>query len=419
MTHPWQAHTRKDLDGITHRPRSRANHVFVAPAARNKLGFSQAELCASMAMTNALSGLSAAAASSLAQAMSQLVTDHVDNDPPTPLRFLDSVARLADNARTFFSSCVGTGIADQYALALGYRFRCNSREFIPKGRAGDFLYDGPPVPTNSAVMGSLRASLNPTAFWRTVDQGYVAQVEPHIDQTYSSLTGQALTIVHGYAIGCAAQVPLVDAIGHVVETAPAGGGPIPPGISASDPHPTSAAIALGNYEGVATLMGDEVLLRAIQDARQGRELKNRGRSILTRPIMWRGELFYEFEDEAGASGTRPADADPYLYRMPRPRFALWAPIFRALHSNLRELPKVWTIPVVPESLRSNEVKDGGAVLPDGFALLPPWFEREALEYAAPVSAPLPPMIEEAPRDVFEKLKKKRTLDEYFDVELKG
>lgn len=403
MPNPWQSQTRKDIDGITHRPRPRAGHLFVAPAPRTKLTFSQAELCASMAMTNALSGMSSAAARSLAQAMSQLVTDHVEDDPPDSLQFLDSVAQLADNARTFFSSCIGTGIADTYALALGYRFRCNSRELIASGRAGDFVYDGPPVPANEAVMieakGSLQANLNTAAFWRTVDQGYVGQIEPHIGSTWTLRDGQVLTIVHGYAVGCAAQVPLVDAIGHVVETASPGAG-----TGGSDDRRTNAQIAIGNYLGVATLMGDEVLQDSLANARRGVRLDDRGRSLQTRTITWRGERFVMFDDEEKQGRRRRDATDAYLFRMPPPRFALWEPMFRALQAHLATLPTEWELPAVPAALRSGDFNDGGAVLPDGSALLPPWFQEETDDRVTPQSAPLVPGLDELNRAAFEKLK---------------
>ena len=371
-----------------------------------------------MAMGNALSGLSGPAAISLAQAMSQLMTDHVDDDPPTALRFQNSVSRLADNARTFFSSCIGTGVADQYALALGYRFRCNSRELIPTGRAGDFIYDGPPVPTNSAVMieakGSLQANLNTAAFWRTVDQGYIGQVEPHIGQTYPLANGSGLTIVHGYAVGCAAQVPLVDAIGHVVETVSATGGSSPPGATVATG--SSAQIALGNYQGIATLMGDDVLLRAIEDAKHGQRLKDRGRSPQTRRFTWRGESFFMFEGEESLAAVHPDDTGGYISRMPPPRFAMWGKVFLSLLSNLQRLPEVWTMPEVPAALRSNEFNDGGAVLPDGLALLPPWFEHEVLDRAPPLTVPLFPIVVEEPRGRYRILKKIKLIEKEKGVE---
>src|ERR1044071_9251883 len=118
MTRPWQSFTPKGLNGITHKVRARIGHRFIAPRPLRKLSFTRAQLCASMAITNALSGLSPVAAKSLAQAMAQLVTDHVDDDPPVSLQFQHSIGHLADSARAFLASCIGTGFADQYTLAL-------------------------------------------------------------------------------------------------------------------------------------------------------------------------------------------------------------------------------------------------------------------------------------------------------------
>jgi hypothetical protein len=380
MTGPWQAHTRKGLDGITHSKHPRAGHGFVAPAAQSKLDFTRAELCASMAMTNALSGLSGPAAISLAHAMSQLVTDHVDDIPATPLRFLDSLNYLADSTRSYFSACIGTGIADRYALALGYRFRCNSRELIPSGRAGDFLYDGSPLPPNCAVMveakGSLQGNLSFSLFKQKVQQGYVGQVEPHVGKTYPTPIGHSLTIAHGYAVGCAAKVPRADAIAYVIETAHAGIGP-PHGDSLSG----SADVALGNYQGVATLLGDELLHQAIYEARGGDSSKGVARTRRRHQIRWRGHDFIVFDDSETTDRSRRRDSSKS--RVPRLRFAIWLPAYEAILKNLADKSAIWRMPEVPRVLVDSELNDGGAVLPDGLALLPPWYDESASDQTSP------------------------------------
>jgi hypothetical protein len=97
MSSPWQGQTIKDVQGITHARRVRPGNLLAPPPPASSVQFTRDGLCASIAVTSTLSGVSAAVSKSLALATAQFVTDHVDDGPAYPLQFFSSVLLLADS----------------------------------------------------------------------------------------------------------------------------------------------------------------------------------------------------------------------------------------------------------------------------------------------------------------------------------
>ncbi len=337
--------------------------------------------------------------------MRYFVTDHVDDVAPSDLHFLESVESLGDSTRSYFSSCVGAGIADLYARQLGYRFNCNSREVqVPsKTQLGDYLYCGGPTHGNEVVMveakGSLQRSFYETTFKSIVDDGYTNQVAPHVGQTYSNrVNGRALTIVHGYAVGCGGELsPHTPSamIGHVVETEPATGrsggryagkAPIGPGDGsglmpdpAQAPSPATSTVVLGNYRAVAKLLGDAKLVEMVESVRSGQRLREaRLPEALTLTEFRGGEFYAVTDDDFPARFPHSGHEEPPGSGTELLRFAIWAPMLHSLLENLGNDREIWEMPAIPARLRRVGHDDGGAVHADGLALLPQRFEDREL-----------------------------------------
>lgn len=367
MATPWKSGTVKDIHRIGHgyQPLSAAKSLpaFSAPTPKTSLSFSAARLQGSMAIAMVLSHAGAARSASVAAHVADLLTEFVDDLPPADLELVADVQVLSDVGRSFLSSLFGAAVADQYMLAMGYRYRCNAREVIGAGVAGDYLYDGISATSSHVVMaeakGSIVSSGRKITIATTVRRAYRRQVEPHVGLTYP-IHGGSIFVIHGYCIGAGAAAGGGAALAHVEET----GAPVTTGTGKAGSTPAApssyrnraAALAIGlrNYAAVF-------------------ELLNSGESAeALRQFMASGKGVDVLEEEFSVISYR--DSEFVASRADRANFgyALWKPIF----DQVRELAKGNQggdvdafFPIPPEQVTLDH-EDGGAVLPDGLAVLP-------------------------------------------------
>jgi hypothetical protein len=191
-------------------------------------------------------------------------------------------------------------------------------------------------------------------------------VEPHIGKRYPAGAAGVIQVVHGYCIAAGAIAGGSAAIGHVVETGAPAAAAASGGAGNGDPDgPTRAspAIVLRNYAAAISLSGGPTTGELLKDfAASGRF-----------PRIWNEEFReIEFRGQPFMIGASPRANGG---------FALWRPIFDQLFFLLQgrlslESDLVWQLPD-QQLLRQNE--DGGAVLPDGLAVLPPgYLDRQGM-----------------------------------------
>jgi hypothetical protein len=370
MATPWQSTTVKDIHGIGHGYQAPSPApvpaTFKVPAPQTSLSFTAAQLQGSMAIAMVLSHAGTTRSASVGANTADFLADFIDDLPPIDLEMVKDVEVLSDVGRTFLSSLFGAAIADQYMLALGYRYRCNSREVIAAGVAGDYLYDGLSAVNSYVVMaeakGSIVSSGRKVLIAGTVRRGYRRQVEPHVGQSYPIKVG-SIDVVHGYCVGAGAAAGGGAAVGHVEETGipvvaatPSQGAGLP---GAGDPQRSShLSVALQNFAGVTALVNSPTNSESLkQYVATGEPVQLIRREFSE--ITYRGEQFLAPLDERQHYG-----------------YALWAPIFDRLREitidPLDKGDRVALFPVPPEELTMGG-EDGGAVLPDGLAVLPKHF----------------------------------------------
>ena len=368
MSTPWRDQTVKQIDHISHGNQANSNvpqiNLPPIPRPRSSLAFNAARLRGSMAIAMVLSHAGAGRAATVAASTANILADFVDDALPADLAIVRDALMLSDVGRTLLSSLLGAAVADQYMLALGYRYRCNTRELINLGAAGDYLYDGLSSNSSQVAMAEAKGSIVSTgrkiSIVRTAKRGYARQVAPHVWHTYRT-PNNTLFIAHGYCIGCGAQVGGGSAIAHVEETTDnnfaGSGGDEPYQLlsKGSESATVHTAIALGCAAGIFAMLNSprtsDALMRAAVD-RQQMEVNLEEFS----PIEFRGESFM------APSATRQNLG-----------FALWTPVFNSILNVVQNghslTGEVIELPVPGYEL-TGENSDGGAVLPDGLAVLP-------------------------------------------------
>lgn len=127
-----------------------------------------------------------------------LIEQHVD-DVSSDFAILPTAANFKDFVKSYFAGTVASGLAYLAMIDDGYVWS-DHFENVGGGnpavtKSPDYVFTGPA--TGTALVeskGTRGASL--AAFNRTVDAGYVTQVEPHLGYTVGGVTA-----THGYCVG--------------------------------------------------------------------------------------------------------------------------------------------------------------------------------------------------------------------------
>lgn len=294
-----------------------------------------------------------------------LIAKHVD-ERPNDFSILPSAKRLKDFSRTHMIGVAGAGIAYLQMIRDGYVW-CDHFENLhmrrkPRTkRSPDFVFSRPgetdvAVAESKATHGSSRKQ-----FKRTVESGYLKQVEPYLGFEISGAI-----VSHGFSIGSWMTSPtraelLID---HTAVPAPAG---------SDDPPGNPKLVRRGNYLTVLSLMFGPAVAAA---ARAGTWVPSEteflvvhwldrdwliGLSELPQPAVW---VVSEDETSAGIGwGHLRLSND----------FALELGVARAFFSSLAsaddEFDPLAELGRMDDALIARAREAGGAVYPDGFAVL--------------------------------------------------
>jgi len=228
-----------------------------APGIR-QIQFSPLELFGAMARCSHLHPINTDAVTLESESCRHLIAHHVD-ERPDKVSLLASAKRLKDFSRTHLVGVVGAGVAYLQMIRDGYVW-CDHfenqllLETSPTKRSPDFVFSRPghadvAITESKATHGSSRKQ-----FTRSVENGYVEQVEPYLGMHIGGATAS-----HGFAIGSWMTSPtgaelVIDHTAVPVLAAP-------PDDVPSDP----TAVKRGNYLTVLALMFGSAVARGARD----------------------------------------------------------------------------------------------------------------------------------------------------------
>jgi hypothetical protein len=302
--------------------------------------------------------------------VSSLVEQHVD-DTSNDFLVLASADTFKDYAKSYFAGTVAAGIAYLTMVQDGYVWADHFEEQVKLGpghgnslstRTPDFVFTRP-YTTDAALMESKRTrSAARAAFNTTGEGGYTGQVEPHLGFGIGSTTA-----THGYCIGASMHSGVnAEVVIHHTYAVPAVPAPPPPSDSLT-------SVQQGNYV-TAFQLSHSARLR--DQVRAGRLEDNKipfveivwiGRSWLTSSQLnwWGGRSFPRYANPLG----------PWLTLLPDgpPAFAVEKTTAEAVLRALSDQPPIsklrFDFDLLPSQLSHTAKENGGAVFPDGLAVL--------------------------------------------------
>jgi hypothetical protein len=352
-----------ELKSVTaHRPRAKPGIRGRAPSV-SEIRFTPDELFGAMARCSHLHPVDASAVTFESEGCRHLLSQHVD-DQADHFAILPTAKRLKDFSRTHMVGVVGAGIAYLQMIRDGYVW-CDHFENLtlagppPTKRTPDFVFNRPgdtdvAVTESKATHGSSRKQ-----FSNTVESGYLTQVDPYLGLELSGAIAS-----HGFSIGSWMTSPTRGEllINHTAQpvSSPSMGAP-----------GTPKAIRRGNYLTVLSLMFGP----AVADGARAGAWPSSETDFLIAHWLDR-EWLLGFPPQFRGSVPIGLDIDPALTWLPwleRSVFALELNISRVV---LRSLTRpdgaedfLAGLPRMDEALIGRAREDGGAVYPDGFAVL--------------------------------------------------
>lgn len=328
------------------------------------ISFTPQELFGAMARTSHLHLIDPEAVTSESECFRHLVARHVDEDADD-FSILQSAKGLKDYSRSHMVGVTGDGIAYLQMIRDGYVW-CDHFENLrtaskPSRKSPDFVFSRPHVSDvaiteSKATLGSSRAQ-----FKRTVESGYLEQVAPYLGVEISGAIAS-----HGFSIGSWMTSPtraelLID---HTASSVPAAVGP--------DDKPINPnSVKRGNYLTALSLMFGPGASAA---ARAGTWTP----AEVGYPVVeWIGKSWLvgfsevaAFTDRSSVSPYAIFSSGPWYYMN---KFALELGVARAFLKSLSpqvdEIDPLAGIGRMDDELGARAREDGGAVYPDGFAVL--------------------------------------------------
>ncbi|MBR1252272.1 hypothetical protein JQ634_00985 [Bradyrhizobium sp. AUGA SZCCT0240] len=255
----WIAkHKKIELTSVTgHSHRPIPGVIGRAPGIR-QIQFSPLELFGAMARCSHLHPINPDAVTFESESCRHLIAHHVD-ERPDEFSLLASAKRLKDFSRSHLVGVVGAGVAYLQMIRDGYVW-CDHfenqllLETALTKRSPDFVFSRPDnadvaITESKATHGSSRKQ-----FGRSVENGYVEQVEPYLGMQISGAT-----VSHGFAIGSWMTSPTRAelVIDHTAVPVLA----TPPDDVPSNP----TAVKRGNYLTVLALMFGSAAARGARD----------------------------------------------------------------------------------------------------------------------------------------------------------
>ncbi|CAK7261907.1 MULTISPECIES: hypothetical protein [unclassified Shinella] len=346
----------------------RRNRLITGRAPENiEMLFTPAELYGAMAQCSSRAKMDQRAAKAQVQMCRHLIARHVD-DKNERFALLDTARTLKDYVGKTMTGLVGDGIAYLQMVRDGYRWvdHFENHEVHgkrPTTRSPDYVFSRSgdmfvALAESKATKGASRA-----AFTKTVREGYKEQVEPYLGRKIGSWVAS-----HGYAVGSWMKSVKKAEI-FIDHTAHDG---LPPGDKDDRPSERSdpGDVLFGSYCGVLTLLfGPEV-----GEAARDRTWKPSEQNFTT--VEWLGRTWIVGEDAEWEPLVITAK-EHLIFRSGPVRLVngmaldleIAQRIFAFIESSQVGIDLMAELPEFPTDLVEAAKRSGGAIFPDGFAVL--------------------------------------------------
>ncbi|QXC52353.1 hypothetical protein KHC17_24415 (plasmid) [Agrobacterium salinitolerans] len=346
----------------------RRNRLITGRAPENtEMLFTPAELFGAMAQCSSRAKMDQRAARAQVQMCRHLIARHVD-DKNERFALLDTARTLKDYVGKTMTGLVGDGIAYLQMVRDGYRWvdHFENHEVHgkrPTSRSPDYVFSRSgdmfvALAESKATKGASRA-----AFTKTVREGYKEQVEPYLGRKIGSWVAS-----HGYAVGSwMKSVRKAEIfIDHTANHEPPSGSRDEGPSERSDPKD----VQFGSYCGVLTLLfGPEV-----GEAARHRTWRPSEQSFTT--VEWLGRTWIVGEDAEWEPLVGTAE-EHLIFRSGPVRFVngmaldlqIAQRVFASIESGEGEVDLMAEFPLYPADLVEAAKRSGGAIFPDGFAVL--------------------------------------------------
>lgn len=343
------------------------SRLIIGRAPENtELLFTPAELYGAMAQCSSRAKMDQQAARAQVQMCRHLIARHVD-DKNECFALLETARDLKDYVGKAMTGLVGDGIAYLHMVRDGYRWvdhfeNHKTHGKPPTTRSPDYIFSRTDdlfvaLAESKATKGASRA-----AFTRTVKDGYEAQVEPYLGRKIGSWIAS-----HGYAIGSwMKSVKKAEIFIDHTATPDAPSGNDEGSSDRSDPR----GVRFGSYCGVLTLLFGPDIGEAARDRRWRPSQQN------FTTVEWLGRTWIVGED-AEWEPVVVTTNEKFIFKAGPVRFlngmALDAQtaqrVFAFVESAEPELDFMAGLPEFLPELVEAAKRSGGAIFPDGFAVL--------------------------------------------------
>ncbi|ENN83707.1 hypothetical protein RHSP_74308 (plasmid) [Rhizobium freirei PRF 81] len=328
--------------------------------------FTPAELFGAMAQCSSRAKMDQRAARAQVQMCRHLIARHVD-DKNDRFALLDTARTLKDYVGKVMTGLVGDGIAYLQMVRDGYRWVDHFENHAvhgkpPTTRSPDYVFSRTgdlfvALAESKATKGASRA-----AFTKTVRDGYCEQVEPYLGRKIGTWIAS-----HGYAVGSwMKSVKKAEIfIDHTVSSDPPSGNDKDPS-DQSDPR----GVRFGSYCGVLTLLFGPDIGEAARDRRWRPSEQN------FTTVDWLGRTWMVGEDAEWEPLVVTAE-DHLIFKSGPVRFVngmaldleVAGRVFALIESSEGDLDLMGELPEFPADIIEAAKRSGGAVFPDGFAVL--------------------------------------------------
>lgn len=368
---PWSSKVKDISTTSTHaHPLTRVGVAGRAPGV-STIDFTPIEFFGAAARCSHLHVINPAIVTLESLVVSALVEQHVD-DVSSDFAVLSSADNFKDFVKSYFAGSVAAGIAYLQMIRDGYVWS-DHFENLGGGASGvtrtpDFVFSRPGDPTVALVESKGTRSAAATKFDATVTDGYLHQVEPHLGNPVGGSTAS-----HGFCVG-GRLTSTTKAELNVHHTAALSGG-----AGAPLAGPTSGTIRRNSYATTFRLVHGEQLAQQVR------------RGIIESPRIpflefgWIGLRFltlFGVHPFASAITPWPEDVRPRSVRSPfdllPPPFGfvgfalernMASEVLRALSGAAEQQPETFDLEPVSRELGARAREDGGALFPDGFAVV--------------------------------------------------
>lgn len=364
----WIANPKSlKISTITAHPDARPAPVCGREPGTRIITFTPSELFGAMARCSHLQSIDPSIVTQESEIYRNLVSKHVTEER-SEFAILDTANRLKDYNARHMAGVVGDGLSYLQMIRDGYEWVDHFENLPLTGSPGterspDFVFsrrDDPcvAISESKATRGSSRAN-----FGRTVSKAYVEQVSPYLGLRLGSSVAS-----HGFAIGSFMTSSVqAELFIHHTDTS----GAVNDGDSGSDP----SAVRRGNYINIFSLLLGSDASRSMR----ARSWSAQDRWFLTSNWLGRKWLIglrithggYRWDDldeffwlTRGRVPWRAAGLSPFALDL-----EIATSVLGALEAPDQERALLDNIPRLPAELIDEAKRSGGAIFPDGFAVL--------------------------------------------------